>query len=365
MLENRNTRSRRGFSLTECGLLIVVVGMLVAVLMPMLGASRSMMRRNASAENLLSIGQSAMMYANDHHGRLFSYSWRAGEEYILPDGRPRTPNSDVSAAAFQNVEILQRVTGRIDGQFKIKTNYAHLASRRYSHLVLMDYLNEPMGSDRFIDPEDAKQLVWAANPLDYRQGSSVPYATGPTTPGYDADPNWLTDNVRQRWTFGSSYQVVPSAWQPDTPNGRYIPVISTPHLLTAFSSDEIALADGRNLSEVMFNANKVWMHEEFDRDQFPQLYFGYDQARPEKLMFDGSVNSWASGTAAPSVVPEYGMYHWKQAYVPLHRFPVPVGGLGDQTEISQRYRWTFRGLRGIDYGPFSGNDAASSDRDAR
>ena len=39
--------------------------------------------------------------------------------------------------------------------------------------------------------------------------------------------------------------------------------------------------------------------------------------------------------------------------VPLDRFPVPVGGLGDQTLVSQRFRWTYGGLKGINYGAFS------------
>ncbi len=167
--------------------------------------------------------------------------------------------------------------------------------------------------------------------------------------------DWTENAIRQRWAFGSSYQVVPDAWQSNgPPSPRYIPVATTPHL---FQSDiGIELAEGRRITDVLHHANKVWMFEEFDRDRADPLYFGCDDARCEKLMFDGSVNIWASGAAAPSMVPEQGLFHWKQV-VPLDTFPLPVGGLGDDTLVSQRYRWTYGGLSGINYGAFSGNES--------
>jgi hypothetical protein len=332
----------------------VIVGLLIAILMPMLGASRMRMRAQTSAEKLMTIGQAGMMYANDNEGRLFSYTWRAFEPYTMPDGRVRSYSSDVDAAAGQNQEILQRRTGRVSGQFKIQSTNARIPHRRFTHLVLMDYLSQPFGSDLFIDPSDGKQQVWTANPLDYGSGSSVPYADG-IPAGYDDDQNWAFTSVRQRWAFGSSYQVVPDAWQPDR-GTRYIPVEDTPHLFLLSGSGELPLADGRNLRSVLHNANKVWMYEEFDRDRTQHLYFGYDHAKVEKLMFDGSVNNWESGRAAPSVVIERGYMPWEQRYVPLDKFPLPVGGLGDITDISQRWRWTFGGLSGVNYGAFSFQD---------
>jgi hypothetical protein len=335
----------------ECLVLLVVLGLLMAVLAPMLGTARNQMRGMSSAQKLMQIGIGGMMYAGDNNDRLFGYSWRAGESYMLPTGQVRQPVDDAEAGAYQNSEILMRRTGRISGIHKIRNFTARIPHRRYSHLVLMDYMNEPFGSDLFIDPSDVNQQLWKDNPLEYGPGSGVPYADG-VPPGYDTDPNWSTTPVRQRWAFGSSYQVIPGAWQPDR-GSRYIPVDSTPHLLSA-AGFPIPLSAGRRLRSVLHNANRVWMYEEFDRDRQQPLYFGYDDAQTEKLMFDGSVNNWASGLATPSVVPEYGIFHWRQTYVPLDRFPVPVGGLGDQELVSQRWRWTFAGLSGINYGNFGG-----------
>lgn len=99
------------------------------------------------------------------------------------------------------------------------------------------------------------------------------------------------------------------------------------------------------------------MFEEFDREQAGSPYFGYDHAQAAKLMFDGSVNGYASGDARPSVSPQdyigarvpRNLAEWRQNYVPLDTFPVPLSGLGEETELSQRWRWTLFGLGGFDY----------------
>jgi competence protein ComGC len=343
----QDSMHRRGFSLIECGALVLVLSMIGMTMAPTMQQVRSSMRGAGSAANLMQIGQGAGAYGFSNQGRLFSYSWRAGDSYIMPDGRVKNPSSDLQAAAFQNQEILMRQTGRLTGQFKIQNFSARIPHRRSTHLVLMDYMNEPFGSDLFIDPSDANQQQWKDNPLDYFSGSSVPYADG-IPDGYDSDSNWTISAVRQRWAFASSYQVVPSAWQFDFPNARFIPVASTPHLFQG--GNGIDLHTGRNISEVAYPSQKVWMFEEFDREQAGSPYFAYPQAQSEKLMFDLSVNSWASGDANSAVVPEYGMFPWKQTYVPLDTFPVPIGGLGDARKVNQRFRWTFRGLLGFDYG---------------
>ena len=344
---------RRAFTLIECAVMVLVLGLLISVAVPMLGAARYQMRGLSSAQKLMDIGQGGMMYAGDHGDRLFSYSWRADESYVLPSGQVRNPATDQDADADQNQEILMRRTGRISGAYKIQNATSRIPHRRYTHLVLMDYLGEAFPSDLFIDPSDVNQQVWSANPLEYGPGSGVPYADG-IPDGYDEDANWPLAAVRQRWAFGSSYQVVPDAWQPDR-GTRYIPVPDTPHLfmLSVFNPSGDWLSRGRKMTDVLFNGNKVWMYEEFDRDRANPLYFGYDEAQSEKLMFDGSVNNWASGNAAPSMVPEQGYGRWCQTYVPLDTFPLPTGGLGDPMRVSQRYRWTFNGLAGINYGPFS------------
>ena len=346
----RGHGSRRGFTLIETGATILVMSLLGMTVAPTLHKARSMSQGASSASNLHTIGQGAAVYGFFNQGRLFSYSWRAGETYLMPDGRVKTESTDESAAGRQNQEILTRRSGRIEGIAKIRNFDIRMPHKRGVHLVLLDYLNEPLGSSRFIDPSDANQLSWAQNPLEYLQeGNSLPYGNGDPGPGYDSNTTWWLSFMVQRWTFASSYLNMPDSWQSDFPNERYFPTANTPYWFTGGSGADIRT--GRFIDEVAYPSQKVWMGEEFDREQAGSPYFAYNHAQVEKLMYDGSVNNWASGFANASVVPEYGLQPWNQAYVPLETFPIPLGGLGDESLINQRFRWTYKGLGGVDYGP--------------
>ncbi len=340
---------KHGFTLLETAAVLGAVTVLLGVTAPAVRQARVMGRGTASSARLLQIGQGSAMYGADHGGQLFTYTWRPGQEYLLPDGLTKVPNSQEDAAAWQNVEILMRRTGRISGPDKILMMSGRLPHRRLTHLVLMDYMNLPFPSELFADPADANLLQWQANPLDISAANNIPYAVGNPGAGYDSSSGWTDAAVRQRWAYGSSYQRTITAWAPDGIAGPApSPVPTTPHLTMMPSG--VPLADGRNYAEVAFPSAKVHMFEEFDREQAGSPYFAYDHARPEKLMFDGSVNDRPSGEAGPSWNPSMGKVEWRQAYVPLHTFPIPLSGLGETTPLSQRYRWTVGGLKGIDYG---------------
>lgn len=336
-------------TLIELLITLVVLIVLMMTIAPAMGHLRGESNNEMSRANLMQIGQGRDQYAVDHKDQIFSYSWRAGVTYTMPDGRNRNASSDQEAAANQNTAILMRRTGRLTGIFKIRTASNRLPHRRFSHLVLLDYLAgdddsafmNPIG----IDPADQNQLVWSERPLEYGANSGVPYVDGPIQ-GYDDDSSWFGVENKQRWTFGSSYQAVPFAWQGDGPDNVYVPVASTPHLFSSRGTPEL----GRRLTtDVAFPAQKVHMFEEFDREQKRHPYFAYDHAAVEKLMFDGSINSQISGEANSSVSPDQPGVDWEQRYVPLQHFPIPLGGFNDFTELNMRFRWTRDGLQGIDY----------------
>jgi len=353
-------RARRGFTLIELAAVIALGSVVMAQLMPISKRARNTTRGVGSAVNLMQIGQAAGMYGVDNADRIPSYTvgLDAGTmaiNYTLPDGNTIRIRSDDDGSSAQITEILQRRTGRIDGDFAITHEDSRLPQRRFTNLIIQDYLGSPLFDEVFIDPADASLIEWSSSPFDYGVGSSVPYANVTTPdPGYDDDANWLREGIRQRWAFGSSYQAAPAAWQPDGIGvSSYVPVADTPHLFTinrvGSGVGQVELSDGRRFAEVRYPANKVYQFEEHDREQAGEPYFAYDHARPEKLMFDGSVNSLASGEAGPSWNVVEGKVKWRQTYVPLDTFPVPLGGLGDDTLLSQRYRWTLGGLRGVDY----------------
>lgn len=348
---------KRGFTLLETAAVLAIGSLLFGVLAPAVKMSRSQARGVGSAANLMFIGQGSAMYAQDNGGRLFTYTWagpvtgQGAVFFDMPDGKTRSASSDQEAASWQNTEILMRRTGRLEGSDRIANFSGRLPHRRNSHLPLMDYLNVPFPSTLFADPADANLAIWQANPTDVTLASNIPYAPGSDYAGYDDQSGWTNVGIRQRWAFGSSYQRTISAWSSDGIDGpTLLPISDTPHMTSGVLPPGM-LANGRLETEVVFPSAKVHFFEEFDREQAGSPYFAYDHARPTKLMFDGSINDRPSGEARPSWNPANGKQEWRQTYVPIHTFPLPQGGFGDPTLLSQRYRWTLGGLKGIDYVP--------------
>ncbi|MFK7884788.1 MAG: type II secretion system protein [Phycisphaerales bacterium] len=375
-------QKKRGFTLVELAAVIGATTLITSAVMPAAKRARQQNRGLGSASNLMQIGQGAGMYGVDNADRIPNYS--VGRDlgglvfdYDIGGGAEARVRDDITGAAAQNAEILRRRTGRYDGEFEIRFYAGRLWNRRYTNLIIMDYLDRPFPDPMFIDPADANQLSWAADPLNFGPGSGVPYAAffpdwDNIPPGYDGDGNWLRAQVRNRWAFAPSYAVTSHAWQPDGFSGEasFHPVATTPHLLgdndpSTDITSTIDTSSGRRFVEVRFPSAKVYYFEEHDREQAGSPYFAYDHARPDKLMFDGSVNNWASGDANASVNADEirDKVPWVQTYLPLDTFPIPLGGLGDDTLLSQRYRWTFLGLKGVDYPmPIMGSNAGRSGR---
>jgi type II secretory pathway pseudopilin PulG len=352
---NTSTRvAARGYSLVEICFSLVIMALVMGVLMPTMNQIRLQARGVSSADNLMTIGQARDLYAQDNKDRIYTYTWRAGEVYLMPDGTQRIENSDMAAAQRQNQEIIMRRTGRINGQFKIKSVSSRIPHRRYVHLIIMD---EMAGDDDasflnsvFADPADGDLLNWQEQPSFYSVPSGIPYAGGWADDGFENDNNWPTNTIRQRWAFGTSYHSVPSAWQPDGFNGEtvYVPIRTTPHLYLSSGSGSVDLT-GRLMSDVRFPDKKVHLFEEFDRERKRQPYFAYGQATVDKLMFDGSINSQRSSQSNDAMSPDQPGEIWKTRYVPLDTFPIPLDGLGSSHEINMRFMWTDLGLQGVDY----------------
>ncbi|MGJ8636521.1 MAG: prepilin-type N-terminal cleavage/methylation domain-containing protein [Phycisphaerales bacterium] len=339
---------RRGFSLIELVSVVVVVASVGALLGPSVGRMRGQMRGVSSEGNLHAIGVGSAMYGMDNADRIFSYTWRAGEEHVdLSTGNIRISSSDQAAASRQLQNILHRATGRLSGQFRILNPSSRLAHRRYSHLVLADYMGN-VGESVWADPADNKQLTWQLAPTFF---DIMPYGDGPPDSfGYDEDFSWSQNSIVQLWPFGSSYQVVPHSWMSDF-GDSYAPISNTPHLFR--SNGQPHLGD-RYLNEVAFPSGKVLMFEEFDRERFRDPYFAVDNSTVAKLMFDGSINTMRSDEARSAVSPDDYQHGskvpWSQRYLPIDLFPEPIDGLGSSTEWNQRFRWTLGGLSGFDYG---------------
>ncbi|MCA9303443.1 MAG: hypothetical protein KC996_04910 [Phycisphaerales bacterium] len=351
--QSPETSAKRGFTLVDLAALVVVCATVAAVAAPTLNIAKKQKFATTSERNLGIIGQGAAMYSAVNSDRIPTYSWEAGVSYTMPNGNIYTPISDQEAAGFQNQEILMRMTGRIalqnDG---IRRLTSHLAHRRYAHLPLWDFMGPSIRPFIWADPADANLIFWQRHPHDYHSGSSVPYANGSPPFGYDQSSSWSEPAILQRWAFTTSYETVPAAWAPRMPD-TYGPISETTNFYTTSSNLTPSLSNGRMMTEVAFPSRKVYMFEEFDRETFVDSFFAYSFAAPAKLMFDGSINTEQTGQARPAANPlNYpAPTVWRQRYIPLDTFPIPVTGLGESTELDMHYRWTFNGLLGQDYTP--------------
>ncbi len=343
-------KKKNGFTLIELLVVIAIIALLIGILLPAIGKARDTAKNVLSQTRMRQLGQGASNYSADNQDRVFSYTWRANVEYMLPNGKPKKGNSDQEAASWQNTEILMRVTGRYDGPNKIVKFDGRLPHRRYSHIVLLDYLTNSQPEPIAASPFDKNLLNWQANPLDLTSANNIPYTSGSVQPGYEPATGWTDPGVRQRWPFASTYQTVPAAWNTDGINGQltYIPHAASPH--TFQGGDDIPLGN-RKYTQVAFPSGKVLQFEEFDRFSARQaLYFAYPEAQCNLSFFDGSVRRERTGEANPGWNPAQPNQIWQQRYIPLDTFPVPKTGLNEQDQYCQRYRWTRYGLRGIDYG---------------
>lgn len=204
-------------------------------------------------------------------------------------------------------------------------------------------------SPRAADPQDRFTLVAQRDPLRYEEVG--PYPSSTTGQEQQFSGNGPDDPVVQRWAYSSSYRVVPASYSRDRaiPGRTTIgPVSETVNLFTLSSLP----SSGRRTDDVAFPARKVFMFEWHDRHSADVgLWYAYPQAKPHKLMFDGSVNDLATGEAGEGFDPNDpdNPEPFRHRYTPLSTDPAPVGD--PDTEYAVRYRWTRGGLAGIDYTP--------------
>ena len=342
-----------GFTIWELFAILVVVVVLVIIFLPAMGSPRINTNGNESRANLRTLTMGAANYAGDSDEEIFYFKWTKESQYIslrsISDNLADPNQSSLASRGAQAENILMRATGRIKGGGAIQNSWMMNVSHRYSHLVLLDYLTDRQPEPIMASPFDKNLINWQENPLGYLDADSdVPYGKGmPSEAGYDTDPMWLEDSVKQLWAFGSSYQVVPHAWLDDV-DPQYTPSAESPHHLVKGESEEPL--GGRRMTEVKFPSQKVFMYEEFDRFSDPKgIYAAYPEAKVNLAFFDGSVRQEETSDARSAYDEKNPTRVWEQRYVPLDTFPVPMGGLGELKKWDLRFRWTKGGLSGIDY----------------
>ncbi len=320
---------RKAFAGIDAVVMAGVIGLVCCVAVVGGQHSRKQAGLTGSLANLKKIGEVGASYAADFDDHVWSFSWVPGANDSEYEDL-QNPNNGVVAAMYQSTDIVRRLSGN-DAVPRLERLPNFLFT---STLVLADYLGESLPAEWMVSPGDEVRLGWQADP--------------------DNPPD-LDDNEARSFIFGvygSSYGLPPAFWAPDeaTQNQNTVYQYRPQHDLLLYPPINIG---GRRVSEISFPAQKVQLAE---RESYffgvRPVFYLHPSARVPLMMADGSASPRVTADANKSFRPSNPnsdretLLDYRPR--PIYETPTLSGEERDE-DIKGKYKWTRRGLRGIDF----------------
>lgn len=329
-------RRSKAFTLIELLVVIAIIALLIAILLPALSKNRKIARKLQCETQIKQYAIATINYATDYQDKIASYTWRPGN-YQTKYADLKNAGTDWDAAMNQATDIVRRGT---QWDMALRPLRRRIPHRRFTHLIINDYLQQRLPEKSMACPEDKILLDW--------QGQATPAGDQ-----LDPDPTDPRTAAIPYYPFSSTYQIVPASWVADQREGgrntveQYVP----DHNLFLMADTPYGK---RRLNEVVFPSRKVFVFEYHDRHlaRIP-LFYAYEDARCSVAMFDGSAGSPYTGDANPGFKPNapanpFPTRYWYDPSIYSYEPPTRSGERREM--ITGYYRWTRGGLKGIDYG---------------
>ena len=332
----------RAFTLIELLVVIAIIALLISILLPALGHARKTARTALCHSNMKGFGTALQNYAADWKGTSSAFSWKPAKVYSQWNDLNMGANY-IRSHCNQAIDIIRRRTGNATYYTPVTDR---MMDRNFGHLPLIDggYFSESVPEKITACPDDTYTKAWQANVKNYALGLSE---TGDPDPGSSVA-------FKKTLPFWSTYQFIPNSWSHErspTPLGQASGYQGA-HLLYSYSPSGTRLGN-RQLADVMFPSQKVWIFDLFDRHYYKRtIWHAYKQARQPLMFFDGSVQAkkteqankgWRS--SAPTSMTTVTTY----TYYPSPHEPKTLSGANSET-VTGHYRWTRAGIRGVDFG---------------
>jgi prepilin-type N-terminal cleavage/methylation domain-containing protein len=320
---------RRGFTLIELLVVIAIIALLIGILLPALGAARNAARTTVCTTNLRDMGTATAIYAADFKGTIYGFTWRAGDGLPSQFDDLQTAATDRFAARNQAIDIIRRQTGWTD--FVEDTSwFPHLW---YTHLVLTDYVYGVVPAEQTVCPEDLYRNTLQEQPELARTLS------------------------RPRWTYSSTYELVPAAIARDQGNNDRLTLAPASVQRNYSFGTQLDVGRQRRITEVTYPAMKVQLSDGYARHQgLPPYSYALPDSRQPLLMFDGSVSTRLAADSNPGFRPNDPTNPEPSTFRVFDFDPVGLGILmgaqrgAEPDTVIGRFKWTRGGLRGIDFG---------------